>query len=173
MKNFLEKLSTKHVLLISVYILTIFLYVYIFGTEATFFSIFINPFFFFGIPCLILNHLRYKELKRTYKNYPINLFIEVYKKAPDFSYGKDVIYSHNFLETTFYDQESINQLKPLAKNMLSIYNKSFFPNEELAEAQNSLENFITQKYLNKFKSLDFISATILALYFQLMLWQIV
>ena len=89
MKKILEKICDKIaekpeitlLIIFLLYLLLFILFVSIFETTETFFSIFVNPFFLFGIPYLILDYLRYKELKKTYKNYTQEQFIEVYKKS--------------------------------------------------------------------------------------------
>ena len=104
------------------------------------------------------------------------------KKAQEFAYNDEVIYYQDFFiyETIYYDKNTILQLRPLAKNILSLSN--YYTNtEDLKNKKITIEEFIRQKYWDKFKFDYFLSGESASFYytlfvgiiFQLGLWGII
>lgn len=192
MKNVLENICQKFheeiaikpylslLMIICLYLLFCCLYYLIFDTGENFFSIFINPVFIFGTPYLILDYLRYKELKKTYKNYTLEEFIYTYKNAPDLAYAKPSGFKHfqSLDGKLYYDKETILKFKPLAKNILSL-NRYYTDTEDLENKEIASEEFIKQKYQDNFKfdyflptqSASFYYILLLGIYIQLSLWE--
>ncbi|CDA17506.1 unknown [Acetobacter sp. CAG:267] len=143
MKNLLENFfasisQSQYSLYICIFLWSLFicLYFFVFDTPQTFFSIFINPVFLFGAPYLILDYLRYKELKKTYKNYTLEDFIYAYENAPALAHAKP----NNFK----------SKFRPLARNILSL-SRYYTDTENLKNKEITVDEFIKQKYRSKFK----------------------
>lgn len=147
--------KNKHSLLYSILFYTLCLIIHLqYYNLKSYSSILINPFIFFGIPYYILNHLRYKELKETYKNYTLSEFILVAHKIQAFICLKEVEVQRN----NYLNENTTLKLRPLAINMLSINHDSLiYDLEYCLEKKNNIDIFITEQYFNKFKPSNFIN----------------
>lgn len=155
------------------YIITVIIYRLIFDSVEDAYSIIINPFIFYGLSYIVLNHLRYLNLTKICKNYTLKEFIVVYKKCSDFAYSENVIYSDTLYETIYYDRKTIEKYRPLAKSMLSI-SKSYTPILfDEPKNRKELEKFIKNEYISKLFSVEKIVILFLAIITQLRFWGII